>query len=130
MIFLLILIALSDLVDLQARLNYKCELLKYSNLGAIFLLTLASIEDGYYKNHVVRMDFNLQVIFAPGNNIESILYTAEQIVEFFSQEFELLVIQENCEINVMRGYNYERQGFECYLNAQVLNCKLLSHCIT
>jgi SAM-dependent methyltransferase len=100
------------IIDLAARLNYKSELLKYSSEGTIFLLTLASTEDGYYKQHGVRMEGGIQVILDPGNNIESLLYTPEQVVEFFNPEFKVVDMQENCQTNVMHGKEYDRKGFE------------------
>lgn len=100
------------IIELAARLNYKSELLKYSSEGTIFLLTLASTEDGYYKQHGVRTEGGLQVILDPGNNIESILYTPQQVLEFFNPEFQVVEMQENCQVNSMHGKEYERKGFE------------------
>lgn len=100
------------IIDLVSRNNYKSELLKYSADGAIFLLTLASTEDGYYKLHAVRKEGDLQVILDPGNNIESILYNPEEVISFFSPEFQILGIRENIQTNVMHENEYERKGFE------------------
>lgn len=94
------------------RENYKSELLRYSAEGTIFLLTLASTEDGYYKNFPVRVEDGLQVILDPGNNIESILYTPEQVIKFFNPEFQLVDMQENLQVNKMHDKEYERRGFE------------------
>ncbi len=100
------------IISLASRLNYKSELLQYCREGTIFLLTLASTEDGYYKSYGVRKEGDLQVILDPGNNIESILYTPEQVIEFFNPEFKVVDIQENIQVNKMHDKVYERKGFE------------------
>lgn len=97
---------------LAARHNYKSELLKYSRKGTYYLLTLASTEDGYYKQHEVRMEQDLVVILDPGNHIESILHTKNQVLDFFCPEFELVDFQENIQANIMHGKGYTRNGFE------------------
>ena len=83
-----------------------------SKEGTLLLLTLASTEDGYYKQYGTRMDGELQVILDPGNNIESILYTPEQVMAFFSPEFKILDFQENTQVNTMHNREYQRKGFE------------------
>jgi SAM-dependent methyltransferase len=100
------------IIDLVGRINYKSELLKYSDEGTIFLLTLASTEDGYYSQYPIRTDGGLQVILDPGNDIESILYKSEQVIEFFNPEFEIIELRENIQTNVMHGKKYDRKGFE------------------
>lgn len=100
------------IISLAARENYKSELLQYSREGTIFLLTLASTEDGYYKNYGIRTEGGLQVILDPGNNIESILYTPEQVIEFFNPEFKVVNMQENIQVNKMHDKEYERKGYE------------------
>ncbi len=101
------------IISMASRQNYKSELLRYSREGTIFLLTLASTEDGYYKNFPLRVDEDgLQVILDPGNNIESILYTPDQVIKFFNPEFEVVDLQENIQFNKMHDKEYERKGFE------------------
>jgi SAM-dependent methyltransferase len=100
------------IISLASRLSYKSELLKYCREGTIFLLTLASTEDGYYRNYPVRMEGGVQVILDPGNNIESVLYTPEQVVEFFNPEFKVVDMHENIQTNKMHDKEYERKGFE------------------
>jgi SAM-dependent methyltransferase len=100
------------IIALSSRENYKAELVKYSHEGTIFLLTLASTEDGYYRNYGTRMEGGLQVILDPGNNIESLLYTPQQVIEFFNPEFKVVDLQENIQVNRMHDKEYERKGFE------------------
>jgi len=101
------------IIKLADRLHYKSELIKHAASNSIFLLTLASTEDGYYKQHIIREDNDLQVALDPGNNIECVLYTKEQIIKFFSPEFKIIDLCVNTQSNIMHGITYKRKGYEC-----------------
>jgi hypothetical protein len=100
------------IINLAARINYKSELLKYSSEEALFLLTLASIEDGYHRKYPARPEKGLQIILDPGNNIGSILYKPKQIIDYFNPKFKVVDFQENCQTNIMHGKEHSRKGFE------------------
>ncbi|MBN8828278.1 MAG: class I SAM-dependent methyltransferase [Sphingobacteriia bacterium] len=96
------------LISIESRENYLNELNRYLKPKAYYLLTLSDIDDAYYKQFPVRKEEELQVILDPVNNIESILYAKEQILNFFSKYFDLIDHKLNHAFSEMHGKTFLR----------------------
>ncbi len=74
--------------------------------GGLFLLTLADVEDGYYKQFF-HPEIGKNVIIDPANKIPSVLYTKEDIQKLF-KGFEIIEHQKENKTSLMHGVTYHR----------------------
>lgn len=88
---------------------YITELLRCLKSGGIFLISLAGIDDGYYgpllKN---SLEPKRNLIVDPVANIQSILYTPEQLEEKFAPNFTTIVFEDQRKVDQMHGRDYMR----------------------
>ena len=97
------------LMAAAARLTYRQELARVLQSGALYLLTLASIEDGYYGALPYEsLENGMRAIKDPANGIGSILYERGAIERCFRSDFALVRYAEKRKPGPMHGGIYAR----------------------
>ncbi|MDX2027440.1 MAG: class I SAM-dependent methyltransferase [Alphaproteobacteria bacterium] len=102
----------------EARLEYKRNLLRTLRTRGHYLISFASIGDGYYGQYAAqgRPDGEEATLIAdPVNGIPSVLFTRKHILNFFLPELDLFAeIQQNAP-SEMHGKTYERSAYALLL---------------
>jgi SAM-dependent methyltransferase len=97
------------LMDSQDRAVYRRELARVLKPGGLFLLTLASIEDGYYGLLPYRsVNAGMHAIRDPANGIDSVLYARTAVEERFATNFSVIQYLEKRKPGQMHGAEYGR----------------------
>jgi hypothetical protein len=90
--------------------NYISELQRCLEPGGIFMLFLATRNDGYYRQFSAPRQFGTgAIIVDPGNEIASRLYDRDEIEHLF-QDFDIVHFAEKAGENVMHGVTYQRSS--------------------
>jgi hypothetical protein len=77
--------------------------------GGLFLLTLASIEDGYYGSLPTQyISTGMRAIQDPANGIESVLYERAAVQEQFAPDFSVVRYVEKKKSGQMHGAEHAR----------------------
>lgn len=96
------------LVDERAQQNYLQELKRVLKRGGLYLLSLASVEDGFYGPLLKKSPHpEKKLIVDPFSKIRSILYRREEIEKKF-KGFDLLEFSEKRSLGIMHGMQYVR----------------------
>lgn len=102
-----------------AREHYKRELLRVLRSRGHYLISFASVGDGYYGRYVVEkreIDGEEEHLVAdPGNGIESILFTRKRVLNFFEPELCLHMELRNTKPSDMHGETYPRDTYALLL---------------
>lgn len=102
-----------------AREHYKSELLRVLRTRGHYLISFASIGDGYYGQYVVekrRRDGEEEHLVAdPGNGIESMLFTRKRMLTFFEPELSLYMELHSDSPSEMHGKTYPRDTYALLL---------------
>lgn len=102
-----------------ARQHYKQELLRVLRTRGHYLVSFASIGDGYYGRYVVErreVDGEEEHLVAdPGNGIESILFTRKRVLGFFEPELSACMELHNVKPSDMHGESYPRDTYALLL---------------
>jgi SAM-dependent methyltransferase len=99
------------IMDAKDRAAYRRELARVVKSGGLFLLTLASIEDGYYGSLPYRsVSSGMRAIRDPANGIESVLYERTTVEEQFACNFSVVRHVEKKKPGEMHGGEYARAG--------------------
>ena len=96
-------------VDEDTQENYHKELRRVLKRGGMYLLTLAGKDDGYYGNFLTtspERDRNL--IIDPQNELGSILYSEDEVLQQFGGVFECLYYQFKRNGYSMHNDKYRR----------------------
>ena len=102
------------------RLAYKQNLLDVLGLRGHYLISFASIGDGYYGRYrrqsleaskAEEAEGVEEIIIDPVNGIESVLYSRERVLSFFAPELDLFAELKNTKPSVMHGHTYERETY-------------------
>jgi SAM-dependent methyltransferase len=98
------------------RLLYKQNMLSVLGLRGHYLISFASIGDGYYGRYVrkERPEGETgveEIIIDPVNGIESVLYSREHVVSFFAPELDIFAEVKHNKSSVMHGHTYERETY-------------------
>ncbi len=89
---------------------YRQELARVMKPGGLYLLTLASINDGYYGSLLASSPQpDKHLIIDPATGIGSILYTKEAIESEFTNSFSLVHYECQKKNGLMHGKNYDRR---------------------
>ncbi|HTU47203.1 MAG TPA: class I SAM-dependent methyltransferase [Bryobacteraceae bacterium] len=97
------------LMDSEDRAVYRRELARVFKPGGLFLLTLASTEDGYYGSLPYRsLSPGMHAIRDPANGIESVLYERMAVEERFASDFSVVQYREKKKPGQMHGSEYDR----------------------
>lgn len=99
----------------EARDSYKESLLRVLRARGHYLISFASIGDGYYGRYIKAPVADPadaeEVIVDPVNGIESVLYGPKTVKRFFGPELDLLAeIQHNVP-SEMHGETYQRSTY-------------------
>jgi SAM-dependent methyltransferase len=96
------------LAEEEARNHYLWELKRVLKKGGVYLLSLASVEDGFYGPLLGQSPNPAQrLVIDPYSNIPSILYRREDVEKFF-KGFNLLEFSEKRSIGQMHTKQYIR----------------------
>jgi SAM-dependent methyltransferase len=97
------------LMTAEARLTYRQELTRVLQSGGVYLLTLASIDDGYYGELPFEPIGNgMRAITDPANRIASVLYERAAIESCFRGDFAVIRHAEKRKPGPMHGGVYDR----------------------
>ena len=92
-----------------AKNNYRNELKRVLKPNGYYMLTLAGSDDGYYGPFLSSSpDPARRVIVDPANEIQSILYSKEDVLAEFSPDFELRDYKHKQKQSEMHGEMYDR----------------------
>jgi ubiquinone/menaquinone biosynthesis C-methylase UbiE len=97
------------IIESSDRNSYKKELARTLEVGGYLAISLADIEDGYYSQYFVANNNLKNLIIDPGNNIASILYSYDDLVEEFSPIFTLESHKLKTSTSEMHGKIYNRK---------------------
>lgn len=97
------------LMDAEDRAAYRRELARVVKQRGLYLLTLASIEDGYYGSLPNQpISTGMRVIQDPINGIESVLYERTAVEEEFAPNFSVVRYVEKKKPGRMHGAEHAR----------------------
>lgn len=97
------------LVDEDSKRHYKEQLRKVLKQEGLFLLSLASVKDGFYGPLLKQSPKpDRKLIIDPFSQISSLLYTREDIEKEFSDQFALQAFIESHSVSPMHGRDYSR----------------------
>ncbi|MES2272654.1 MAG: class I SAM-dependent methyltransferase [Chlamydiota bacterium] len=98
----------NHLVEEKAQQNYLMELKRVLKKGGLYLLSLASVEDGFYGPLLQKSPQTLEKqIIDPYTKISAILYRREEIEKKFAG-FQLLEFSEKRNLDQMHGMRHVR----------------------
>ncbi|MEJ0062155.1 MAG: class I SAM-dependent methyltransferase [Alphaproteobacteria bacterium] len=79
------------IIGREARLAYKQNLVRALDMRGTYLVSFASIGDGYYGKYIVEhYGDGSALVLDPATNLQSVLFTRDHVREFFAPEFKLL----------------------------------------
>lgn len=102
------------------RLTYKKNMLNVLGLRGHYLISFASIGDGYYGRYRRRptepavadpSDGVEEIVIDPVNGVESVLYSRERVLAFFAPELDLFAELKHSKPSIMHGHTYERETY-------------------
>lgn len=98
----------------ENRLAYKQNMLKVLGTRGHYLISFASIGDGYYGRYIRSkntVDGSEVVVIDPVNGIESVLFSRDRVIEFFLPELDLCAEVKHNKPSVMHGQTIERETY-------------------
>ena len=98
-----------------ARMAYRANLLRSIRQRGHFMISFASIGDGYYGQYVVDQNGNEQLAVDPVIGVESVLYKRDAVLEFFAPELVLFAEIQNNKPTLMHGTEYKRNTYALLL---------------
>jgi SAM-dependent methyltransferase len=97
-------------IESEAIATYIAELRRCLVQGGLFMLFLATRDDGYYRQFETPDQYGLgQIILDAGNGISSRLYARGEIEQLFDG-FEVIHYAEKVSENDMHGRRYQRSS--------------------
>jgi SAM-dependent methyltransferase len=100
----------------EARDSYKQSLLRVLRTRGHYLISFASIGDGYYGRYVTRrVDEHEEVVIDPVNGIESAIFSRQRVLQFFMPELDLLTEIHHNKPSAMHGHVYDRSAYALLL---------------
>ena len=98
----------------EARAAYKQSLLRALATRGHYMISFASIGDGYYGQYLTQPaddGAGEGVVIDPVNGIESVIYSRKRVVQFFAPELDLLSEIQNDKPSQMHGETYPRSTY-------------------
>lgn len=103
------------IVGHDARTAYRQSLLRTLSARGHYLVSFASIGDGYYGQYVAdpRGDGAAEeaVVVDPVNGIESVLYSKKRLVQYLYPELDVVAEHHNAKPSAMHGREYPRSTY-------------------
>lgn len=102
------------------RVAYKKNLLNVLGLRGYYLISFASIGDGYYGRYRRDPMVNMapegdepveEIVIDPVNGIQSVLFNRASVIQFFSPELELFAELKHSKPSLMHGHTVERETY-------------------
>lgn len=94
------------------RRAYRAEIHRVMSPNGVLLVSLATMEDGYYANcpKLAQEEFgsSIDLRWDPEAGVGNILLTGEQFVAEFSDWFDLQMVWQKSKPGRMHGENYQR----------------------
>lgn len=97
------------------RMVYKSSLLRALRSRGHYMISFASIGDGYYGQYVTDSAADEALVVDPEIGVESVLYTREAVLNFFGPELVLTAELQNSKPSVMHGTEYKRSTYALLL---------------
>lgn len=97
------------IVNKEKQAKYRYELSRTLKKEGFYFISLASKADGFYGpllKHSTNQNENL--IIDPHSNISSFLYSIKELVEEFSDFFDVVEVKEQASLSPMHGKEYAR----------------------
>jgi len=95
----------------EGRAAYKENLLRILRTHGHYLISFNSIGDGYYGRYVIDRvhvnDEELHLVVDPANNISSVLFTPQHILEFFGPQLDLFAEMHHNKPHEIHGQVHE-----------------------
>lgn len=96
-------------VHREKRATYRTELFRTLKGGALYLLTLAGIDDGYYGPLLLSSpDCKERIIVDPANRIPSVLFSKADVEAEFSAEMDIAFYEHKKKEGRMHGRSFMR----------------------
>ncbi len=97
----------------ESRQAYKQNLLRALSVRGHFLISFASIGDGYYGHYIQSSstDEGTALAIDPANGIESVLFSRNHVVDFFAPELDLCGEMQHNKPSAMHGRIYKRETY-------------------
>jgi SAM-dependent methyltransferase len=103
------------LAPYEARLTYRDNLLRTLRVRGHYMISFASIGDGYYGQYVVQrreVDGEPEyTVVDPANGIASTLFTRKHILQFFAPKLVLVAELHHTKPSTMHGTVYDRDTY-------------------
>ncbi|MGE3624253.1 MAG: class I SAM-dependent methyltransferase [Bdellovibrionales bacterium] len=100
------------IIDSGEREAYKQSLIRTIRMRGHYLISFASIGDGYYGRYVVRENEDgVQLAVDPANGIPSLLFDRDHIIRFFGPELDLYAEIHHNKPSAMHGRLYKRSTY-------------------
>lgn len=105
------------------RASYKDALLRVLRSHGHYLLSFASIGDGYYGQYLpvdadMAMRLGTAVVMDPARNAESVLFTPGHVQDFFQPQLSLLAELKQDKPMMKHGKLFERETYALLLRRQ------------
>ena len=100
------------IIGADARLAYKQNLIHAIAARGAYVISFASIGDGYYGQYIVEHYGDGSALAVdPSNNLQSILFTRDHVRTFFMPEFKLMDEKYSNDSSQGKGENVPRQTY-------------------
>ncbi|MGB4101096.1 MAG: class I SAM-dependent methyltransferase [Alphaproteobacteria bacterium] len=98
------------IIGREARLAYKQSLINALGTRGAYMISFASVGDGYYGRYIVTHHGDGTALTVdPATNLQSVLFTREHVREFFAPEFKILEEKFTTEPGFDKGEKITRQ---------------------
>ena len=96
----------------DSRLAYKQNIVQALDVRGHYLISFASIGDGYYGRYIVKhFGDGSALTLDPSTNLQSVLFTREHVLEFFAPEFKPMEEKFSNEAEPADGQEIRRQSY-------------------
>ena len=100
------------IIGREARMAYKQSLVHALGIRGAYLISFASVGDGYYGRYIVEHNGDGSALAVdPATNLQSVLFTRDHVREFFAPEFKLLEEKFTTEPGHVAGEKITRQTY-------------------
>lgn len=100
------------IIGKDSRLAYKQNLVQTLAIRGTYLISFASIGDGYYGRYIVEhFGDGSALAVDPTNNLQSVLFTRDHVRQFFLPEFKLMAEKFTDAPGHVRGEKVARQTY-------------------
>lgn len=101
------------IIGKEARAVYRKNLLRSLSVRGHYLISFASIGDGYYGRYVtsVDQDGHEAVAVDPANNIHSVIYSRDRVIQYFAPELKLVAERFQNKPDDMHGQTFQRKTY-------------------